>query len=75
MTATKITNEVYDYMLDDIQKGVLRARNKMEDVVKHLESHPTAARLYTPKARDLLERMRSITREIDELPALGSDES
>lgn len=68
-----MSDELYNYMVDDIQKEVLRARNKMEDVVKHLENHPTTARLSAGKAREILEKMREVTREIDELPYLGDD--
>jgi len=68
-----MSDELYNYMADDIQKEVLRAQNKMEDVVKHLENHPTTARFGASKAKEILEKMREVTREIDELPYLGDD--
>lgn len=71
---SNITDDVYQYMLDDIQREVLRARNKMEDIVKHLYMHPTVARFGHTKAKELLEKMREVTHEIDDLPDLGSDD-
>jgi len=65
-----MTDAVYTYMLDEIQGEVLRARNRMEDVVKHLEAHKTTARFGAERARQLLESMREVTRGIDDLPAL-----
>lgn len=64
----KITDEVYQYMLDDAQKEVLRARNRMETIVNHLKHHPTTARFGAERARDITERMRQITKDMDELP-------
>ena len=65
---SNINDDIYNYMVDDIQREVLRARNKMEDVVKHLNMHPTPARFKFAKAQELCEMLRTFTVELDELP-------
>lgn len=66
----KITDEVYSYMLDDIQSEILRARNKMNSIVTHLENHPTTARVWRQDASNIVDKMKAILHDIDELPAL-----
>lgn len=66
----KITDEVYTYMLDDIQREILRARNKFNSIVKHLEEHPTTARFKAETARNTVAKLKEVLGEIDELPVL-----
>lgn len=73
---TLITNEVYDYMLDDVQRSAMRSISKMNDVVDHLKLQAGAnvkIEAYIGKAESVQTLLRRAAKEIDELPALGAD--
>lgn len=73
---TLITSEVYDYMLDDIQRSTTRSVSKMNDVVEHLKLQADAdSRLaeYIQKAEGVQSLLKQAATQIDELPALGAD--
>ena len=66
----KITDEVYTYMLDDIQREILRARNKFNTIEQHLSNHATTARFAAEKARNTIAKLKEVLSEIDDLPVL-----
>lgn len=73
---TLITSEVYDYMLDDIQRSTMRSVSKMNDVVEHLKlqaDHDGRLAQYVQKAEGVQVLLRQVATQIDELPALGAD--
>lgn len=73
---TLITSEVYDYILDDIQRSTTRSVSKMNDVVEHLKLQADADnRLaeYIQKAEGVQSLLKQAATQIDELPALGAD--
>lgn len=73
---TLITNEVYDYMLDDVQRSTMRSVSKMNDVVEHLKLQASAdGRIaeYIQKAEGVQVLLKQAATQIDELPALGAD--
>lgn len=69
-----MTDDVYTYMLDEIQGELLRAKIRMNDIVKHLKNHATPARLATSDAEEIWELIASASRKIDGLPYLGADD-
>lgn len=73
---TLITSEVYDYMLDDIQRSTMRSISKMNDVVEHLKLQASAdpkLSAYIQKAEGVQVLLKQAATQIDELPALGID--
>jgi hypothetical protein len=71
-----ITNEVYDYMLDDIQRSTMRSISKMNDIVAHLKLQSGAVvtvEKYASKAAEVQNLLKQAATMIDELPALGID--
>lgn len=73
---TLITGEVYDYILDDIQRRAVRDQERMNDVIEHLklqaESNTKVAQ-YIQKAEGVKALLQSAATQIDTLPALGAD--
>lgn len=73
---TLITNEVYDYMLDDIQRSTMRSVSKMNDVVEHLKlqaGETATLAKYAAAAVEIQDGLRLVAAKIDQLPALGVD--
>lgn len=73
---TLITNEVFDYMLDDVQRSTMRSVSKMNDVVEHLKLRHGLlqdAEKYSAKAAEVQSLLKQAATAIDELPALGAD--
>lgn len=73
---TLITNEVFDYMLDDIQRSTTRSISKMNDVVQHLELREGLLKdgaKYKAKAVEIQNTLKLAASLIDTLPALGAD--
>lgn len=73
---TLITSEVYDYMLDDIQRSTMRSVSKMNDVVEHLKlqaDHDGRLAQYVQKSEGVQVLLKQAAAQIDELPALGAD--
>lgn len=73
---TLITNEVFDYMLDDIQRSTTRSISKMNDVVQHLELREGLLKdgdKYKAKAVEIQNTLKLAATLIDSLPALGAD--
>lgn len=73
---TLITNEVYDYILDDVQRSTMRSVSKMNDVTEHLKlqaGETTALAKYAAAASEIQDGLRLVAAKIDQLPALGVD--
>lgn len=70
---TLITNEVYDYMLDEIQANAVAGEEKMKTIIEHLKLQPTKAANYASVAEEVQTLLRRAAVKIDELPALGAD--
>lgn len=73
---TLITGEVYDYMLDDIQRSTMRSVSKMNDVITHLKLQPMpviTSEKYVEKAAAVQSLLKQAATLIDDLPALGAD--
>lgn len=65
-----MTDEVYQYMLDEIQGDLYRAKSRMLDINKYLASHDTIARLKSGDAGEIVKKIIEIIHEIDQLPDL-----
>lgn len=67
---SKITDEVYVYMCDEISGELNRAKSRMADVIEHLKYHPTPARFKRETAESVVQNIKQALNLLDELPVL-----
>lgn len=72
-----ITNEVYDYMLSEVQQEAVAGYTKMKTIITHLqlraEEENVKLKPYVEVAEEIEALLRRAATKIDNLPVLGID--